>query len=178
MPSAIEATARDRLIAGYAALATAVHVVEAGFPTPIPGVKPGLANVVVLVVLLRHGWAAAAWVAGLRVLAASLLTGTLLAPSFWLSAAGALASVLALAAGVAWSAAWPAARLSALGLSVVSALAHMGGQFAVAHYAFIGHAGLLALLPPLMAAALAFGLLVGTAAAALLARMPPAPRSA
>ena len=34
--------------------------------TPLPGIKPGLANIVTLLVLQRHGWRATAWVTGLR----------------------------------------------------------------------------------------------------------------
>ena len=50
----LQTTREDRLIAGYAALAIVIHVLEAGFPSPVPGVKPGLANVVTLIVLLRR----------------------------------------------------------------------------------------------------------------------------
>ncbi|HUP92276.1 MAG TPA: Gx transporter family protein, partial [Solimonas sp.] len=70
----------DRLIAAYASLAIVIQVLEAGFPSPLPGVKPGLANVIVLVVLLRYGWRFAASVSVLRVLAASLLLGSFMAP--------------------------------------------------------------------------------------------------
>ncbi len=168
----------DRLVAGYAALAIMIHVLEAGFPSPIPGVKPGLANVVTLIVLVRHSLRLAIWVALLRVLVGSLLVGSFMAPGFWLSAAGALASLSALAAGAVWNRAVPALRLSVLGLSVIAALAHMAGQFALAYGVFVPHAGLLRLLPLLMSAALVFGLVTGAVAARILQRLPPAPVSA
>ena len=47
------ATRDDHLIAGFAALAIAIHIIESAFPSPLPGVKPGLANVVTLIVLFR-----------------------------------------------------------------------------------------------------------------------------
>lgn len=162
----------DRLVAGYAALAIVIHVIEAGFPSPIPGVKPGLANVITLIVLLRHSFRLALWVALLRVLVGSLLVGSFMTPGFWLSAAGAGSSLAALALGSAWNTAVPALRLSALGLSVLAALAHMGGQFAVAYGVFVPHAGLLRLLPLLLTAALAFGIATGAAASAVLRRLP------
>jgi heptaprenyl diphosphate synthase len=165
----------DRLVAGYAALAIVIHVLEAGFPSPIPGVKPGLANVVTLIVLLRHSLRLAIWVALLRVLVGSLLVGSFMAPGFWLSAAGAVASLAALALATLWNRALPVLRLSALGLSVIAALAHMAGQFVLAWGWFVPHAGLLRLLPLLMSAALLFGLVTGAAAAALLRRLPPIP---
>lgn len=162
----------DRLVAGYAALAIVIHVFEAGFPAPIPGVKPGLANVVTLIVLLRHSWRLALWVSLLRVVVGSLLIGSFMAPGFWLSLSGALSSLAVLGLGHALGRGMPPLRLSALGLSVVSALAHMAGQFTLAYQVFVPHPGLLRLLPPLMATALLFGLVTGIAAQALLRRLP------
>ncbi|MFP5307752.1 MAG: Gx transporter family protein [Gammaproteobacteria bacterium] len=165
--------AEDRLVAGFAALAIVIHVLEAGLPSPVPGVKPGLANVVTLIVLLRHSLRLAVWVALLRVLVGSLLVGSFLAPGFWLSLAGAAASLVALCAGAGWNRLLPRSPLSAIGLSVVAALAHMGGQFAVAYGLFVPHPGLLRLLPLLMTAALLFGIVTGAAARSVLSRLPP-----
>ncbi len=170
---ALAVTAEDRLVAGYAALAIVIHVLEAGFPSPVPGVKPGLANVITLIVLLRHSLRLALWVALLRVVVGSLMVGSFLAPGFWMSAAGACASLAALSLCAAWNRAVPPLRLSALGLSVVAALAHMSGQFALAYGLFVPHPGLLRLFPLLMTAALAFGLVTGGAAQAVLRRLSP-----
>jgi heptaprenyl diphosphate synthase len=165
------ADALDRRIAGLAAVAIAIHVLEAGFPSPVPGIKPGLANVVTLIALLRHGVACAAWVAGLRVLVGSLLVGSFLTPTFWLSATGALCAFAALAAAWLLGRALPPLRLSALGLSVVAAEAHMSGQFFAAWKLFLPHDGLLMLLPLLLGAALIFGAVSGYIALRVLAAM-------
>lgn len=155
---------RDRLIAGFAALAIAIHILEAAFPSPLPGVKPGLANVVTVVVLVRYGWGTAAWVAALRVLAGSLLVGTFLSPTFVMSASGAVAAMAVL--GLAWMALRP--LLGALGYSVLAALAHMGAQIAVARALFIPHDAILKLVPFLMTAAVVFGIVSGVIAASVL----------
>jgi heptaprenyl diphosphate synthase len=164
MRSPSEPGGRDRLIAGFAALAIAIHILEAAFPSPLPGVKPGLANVVTVVVLVRYGWSAAAWVAALRVLAGSLLIGTFLSPTFIMSASGAAAALAAL--GAAWLLARPV--LGALGYSVIAALAHMATQVAVARALFIPHDAILKLVPLLMTAALVFGIVSGVIAASVL----------
>ncbi|ODU39461.1 MAG: heptaprenyl diphosphate synthase [Thiobacillus sp. SCN 63-374] len=165
--SAIElpVTADDRRIARLAALAIGLTLAEAAIPSPIPGVKPGLANIVVLLVLLQHGWRAAAWVSGLRVLAGSLLLGSLFAPGFWLSAAGALASlaVLALARHL------PARAFGPVSLSVLAAWGHIGGQLALAGAWLLPGAALIKLLPVFAAAALVFGAVNGVIVARLLA---------
>lgn len=162
---------QDLRIAGLAAIAIAIHVLEAGFPTPIPGIKPGLANVITLVALLRHGVATAAWVAALRVLVGSMLVGSFLTPTFWLSATGALCAFAALTAAWGLGRAAPPLRLSAVGLSAVAAVAHMSGQFVAAWRLFLPHDGLLYLLPVLLIAALCFGLVSGLIALRVLARM-------
>jgi len=173
-PAPIVPSSRDHLIAGYAALAVAVQVLEAGFPSPLPGVKPGLANVITLIVLQRHGWAAAAWVSGLRVLIGSLLVGSFLGPSFWLSAAGGLGAMLALAAGQQLS---RYVRLSAIGLSLIAAQAHALAQFGLARLWLIPDAGLDRLLLPLLIAALLFGLVTGLIAQGVLRQMNGLPIS-
>jgi heptaprenyl diphosphate synthase len=175
MPSASESLRRDdRLIAGFAALAIAIHILETALPSPLPGVKPGLANVVTVVVLLRYGWYTAAWVAALRVIAGSLLVGTFLSPTFIMSASGALAAL-----GVLWLAQRLAGRwLGALGYSVCAALAHMGAQLLVAWQLFIPHPALLKLAPFLLTAGLVFGIVSGVIAAIVLTRLDAEPETA
>lgn len=159
-------TREDHRIAWLTALAVAIHMLEAALPSPLPGIKPGLANVIVIVVLLRFGWGTAAWVSLLRVLVSGLLLGTFLSPTFLLSLGGAAASVLVL---------WPAARAGVfgpVGCSVLAALAHMSGQFALAYQLFIPHPGLLHLLPILLTVALLFGITSGILARILLQNWP------
>ena len=92
----ITPTAGDHRVARHAAAAIVLTVAEAAIPLPLPGVKPGLANIVILVVLARWGWREAAWVALLRVFVGSLVLGQFLAPGFFLSLAGSLASLAVL----------------------------------------------------------------------------------
>jgi len=166
-PSVIElpVTPDDRRIARLAALAIGLTLVEAAIPSPIPGVKPGLANIVILLVLLQFGWRAAAWVSALRILAGGLLLGSLFAPGFWLSAAGALTSLLVL--GLAQH--LPQRHFGPVSLSVLAAFGHIGGQLALAGWWLLPGAALLKLLPVFAAAALIFGAVNGVIVARLLA---------
>lgn len=167
-------TREDALIGWFTALAVIIHVFEAGLPSPVPGVKPGLANVITLIVLARHGLEPALWVGGLRVLVGSLVIGTFLTPTFVLSASGAVASLLALALATLWNArVGQAMRLSVLGLGCLAAVCHMGAQFVVAWSLFVPHPGLLTLLPVLLLTAWVFGLCTGWLALAILQRLPP-----
>ncbi len=153
----------DHLVAGFAALAIAIHILEAAFPSPMPGVKPGLANVVTVVVYLRYGIRTAAWVAMLRVLVGSMLIGTFLSPTFLMSATGACASLVVL--GIVGS--LGRYLVGAVGLSLAAAFAHMAAQITVAYLVFIPHPAILSLTPILMTAALIFGSVSGLIAASV-----------
>ena len=164
------ATADDHRIAKLAAMALGLTLLEAVIPSPLPGVKPGLANIVTLVVLARFGLRTAVWVSLLRVVAGSVLLGTFLAPTFVLSFSGALASLAALAAAHTLPARW----FGPITQSICAALAHIAGQVAVVFFWLIPHAGVGYLLPVFAAAALLFGTINGIAAAYLMARLPAA----
>ena len=53
----IETTTDDHRIAQLAALAIGLHMIEAVVPSPLPGIKPGIANIVTLYVLYRFDFA-------------------------------------------------------------------------------------------------------------------------
>ena len=165
-PSTIElqADAQDRRIARHAAAAILLSVAEAAIPLPLPGVKPGLANIVTLVVLARWGWREALWVGLLRVLAGSLLVGQFMAPGFFLALAGALASLLVLALAVRL----PARLFGPVSHSILAAFAHVGAQLLLARAWLVPHDGVFYLTPVFAVAALLFGLGNGLVAARLL----------
>lgn len=167
-------TEEDRRIAWLTGLALGLTLAENALPSPLPGVKPGLANLVTLVVLHRFGWRTAAWVSLLRVVAGGILLGTFLSPGFVLSLAGALAALAALALTRGLPEAW----FGPVTHSVVAALAHVAAQLGVVYLWLIPHAGLLALLPVFAGAALVFGTVNGLAAAHLMERLPARPAAA
>ena len=159
----------DLRIAALAALAVAIHAAETVIPSPIPGMRPGLANIVVVTVLILFGWRAAVWVALLRVVAGGLLLGTLLSPTFMLSLAGAISAVAVLGASRHIPGIGP------VGLSLLASMGHVTGQFLLAWAWLVPHPALPTLLPVLMTAAVAFGCLNGMITVSLLRRLelPP-----
>lgn len=163
----LQASREDQRIAGFAALAIVIHLAESVLPTPLPGFKPGLANIITLYVLLTYGWRTAAWVSLLRVLGGSLLLGTFLSPTFMLSLSGAVASLSILAI----SSHLPGRPFGPVGHSCLAALAHMGGQFFTAYTLFMPHPALLSLLPILLSAALLSGIVGGIITHKVMKRM-------
>lgn len=157
----------DIRLARLAALALGLTLVEAALPSPIPGVKPGLANIVTLIVLQRMGWRAACWVALLRVFGAGLMLGSFLSPGFFLSLAGALTSLAMLGVCQILPVRWfgPVSR------SMLAAFAHVCGQLALAWLWLLPHAAIWYLLPVFAVAAWVFGLSNGLICAHLLSEL-------
>lgn len=154
MNQKIEITEEDRRIASFAALAIAIHVLESSFPSPVPGVKPGLANIITLLVLFRYGWRFAAWVSLLRVVAGSLLLGTFMSPTFLLSLSGAFASLFSMLVLLPFTRHW----VGMTGVSVLASVCHVMAQLLLAWWLFIPHSGILLLTPVLITAGIFFGL--------------------
>ncbi|OQW95157.1 MAG: heptaprenyl diphosphate synthase [Beggiatoa sp. IS2] len=152
----IQTTRDDHRIAWLTALAITIHITESALPSPF-GVKPGLANIITIAVLMHFGWRIAIWVNLLRILASSLLIGTFLSPTFILSLSGALTSTFILIA----LSQLPGKGCGPIGYSIASAMGHMAAQFWTAYWLFIQHDGLLHLLPVLMTVALVFGVTNG-----------------
>ncbi len=160
----IQTTQDDHRIAKLAAVAIALHMVEALVPSPVPGVKPGIANIVTLYVLLRYDFATAAWVSILRVFASSLLLGQFLSPTFALSLSGAVLSLVTLALAMHL----PKHYFGPVSLSILAAFAHIGGQLLMVRLWLIPHAGIAYLIPIFATAALVFGLINGLITAKLM----------
>ena len=160
----ITTTAADHHIAKLTALAIGLHLLEAVFPSPLPGVKPGIANIVTLYVLYQYDFATAAWVSLLRVFASSLLLGHFLSPTFVLSLSGAIVSLSALFLAQYL----PKQYFSAITLSIFAAFAHIAGQLILVRFWLIPHEGVSYLIPIFALAALIFGVINGVITAKLL----------
>lgn len=165
------ASITDRQMALYAALAISVHLLESGIPSPVPGIKPGLANVITLIVLWRHGLRAAIWVTALRVMGASLLLGTLLSPTFILSVAGAVGALAALAVLHLTL----RSVLGPVGFAIPAAMAHIACQLVVAWVFYVPHPGLWSIAPVLLAFAIVAGTATGIITVAINTRLSARP---
>jgi heptaprenyl diphosphate synthase len=153
----LKTTAEDHKIAQLTALAIGLHLFEAVIPSPLPGVKPGIANIVTLIVLHQFGIKTAIWVSLLRVFASSLLLGQFLTPTFLLSLSGAICSLVILAVANQL----PKKYFGLVSLSILAAFAHIAGQLMVVRFWLIPHASVAYLVPIFAAAALFFGLING-----------------
>ena len=153
----IKTTLLDHQIAQLSAIAIGLSLIESVLPSPMPGVKPGIANIISLYAMYRFNFRTAIWVSILRVFATSLILGQFLSPTFMLSLAGSLLSLLTLY----FSIKLPSRFFSPMGLSVLSSFAHITGQLLLVRLWLIPHASIYYLIPVYSAAALIFGLING-----------------
>jgi heptaprenyl diphosphate synthase len=166
-PQRLAAERRRYFLALFAALAIALHAAEFLLPSPAPWFRLGIANILALTALFLYD-GRAAWSVNLtRILVGSLLLGTFLSPRFVMSLAG---GVVATALMVA-SRRTLGDRLSPVGVSVIAAAGHTLGQFAIARWLLIQHAGLWHLLPFFLLLSVITGILNGFAADWLIRRL-------
>ncbi|MEW6001751.1 MAG: Gx transporter family protein [Nitrospirota bacterium] len=142
-------------IALLSAYALGLHGFESLLPTPIPWLRLGLANIITLVTLLLYGIRSAMMVTLIRVMLASIFTGSFLGPAFILSLGGGVTSTLSMGFVLSLS-----PRLfSTIGLSVIGALFHNIVQLFLAYFLFIQRIEAILLIAPLI---IFTGILTGT----------------
>jgi heptaprenyl diphosphate synthase len=108
-------------------LALALSIAESFIPFGIPGAKLGLANLVILIVMHFYGFFSALLINVLRVLIASLATGTFLGMGFVMSLSGAMASFLLMYVAHRWI-----KIFTPVGVSILGAYSHSLAQILVA----------------------------------------------
>ena len=147
------------LLGVLTAAAIVIAILESFIPSiGIPGVKMGLANIVILIILYELG----IWVAGvvnlLRVLVVSLARGTFLSMGFLMSLTGA-----ALSFGIMVLFYLLIKKFSIIGVSVIGSVFHVTGQIIIAMI-FLGSAYIFLYLPIIAISAIITGVFVGITA--------------
>ncbi len=147
--------------ASFLALALILSYVELFLPLPvaIPGVKVGLANLAVVILLYREGVRGAGMVSVLRVLLSSLLFGTGVSLAY--SMAGAVLSLAVMAAARRFM------KASVLGVSILGGVFHNIGQLAAAMM-IVSNTKLAVYLPVLLIAGMVTGAVIGVVSGAVL----------
>lgn len=141
------------------AMTIVIAVLESFIPSVgIPGVKLGLANIMILVILYELGVVDAIIVDLLRVVAVGLIRGTILSMGFFMSLAGATMSL-----GIMILFHLLIKKFSIIGVSVIGSLFHVTGQVLVAMI-YLGTAYIMYYLPIIAISAIITGVLVGITA--------------
>lgn len=151
----------------FSAAAVIIYVVETFIPRPLPWMRFGFGNIIVLLSLYLLGFRAGLIVAGLKSILGALVVGSLFTPSFLFSISGGLISLIVMALILA---AIPRV-FSPLGISLWGALTHNLTQLFIASLLFIGRVEVLHLLPFFIILSVITGSITGTISLLVLKRV-------
>ena len=139
--------------------AIVIAILESFIPSiGIPGVKLGLANIVILVILYELGIVDAILVNFLRVLVVGLVRGTIFSMGFLMSLTGAVFSL-----GIMILFYVLIKKFSIIGVSVIGSIFHVSGQILIAMI-YLGTAYIVLYLPVIAISAIITGVFVGITA--------------
>ncbi len=111
----------------YVSLAVILSAVETVIlpASIIPGIKIGLANIVIIVALYQYGLKEAIIISLFRVIIVSMIVGTFFTPALMISLGGMLFTFIAIAL------LYKTNKFSPIGVSVASSVSHVIGQILV-----------------------------------------------
>ena len=136
-----------------------IAILESFIPSVgIPGVKLGLANIMILVILYELGILDAIIVNILRVVVVGLVRGSIFSMGFLMSLTGAIFSL-----GIMILFYVLIKKFSIIGVSVIGSLFHVTGQVLIAMI-FLGSAYIILYLPIIAISAIITGIFVGITA--------------
>ena len=143
-------------IAILTALAIILSYLESLIPSiGIPGIKLGLANVAIIMVLYLFGFWQSFVISIIRVLIVSLLTGNFLQMGFFMSLSGAILSII-----VMYLIKTIFKKFSVIGVSIFGSILHVSAQIAIASL-YLGSTAALYYYPILLISSLITGIIVG-----------------
>ncbi|HEX9655482.1 MAG TPA: Gx transporter family protein [Bacteroidota bacterium] len=141
----------------FSIVGIALFVLESFIPMPLPFLKIGLANVSTLLALYTFGLTDVLIIVLIRVVAGSLLVGSIFSPGFLLAFAGGVSSALVMSALKRMT----GDLFSIFGISLVGAFVHVIAQMFIVVLLFVQSTAVLILFPMLLSSALIGGTVVG-----------------
>ena len=139
------------------ALAVVLHRLDALIPLPSPWIKLGFANVMTLITLIFFGFRDALTVTLLRIVLGSIIGGTFLSPTFFLSLFGGIAAVFTMS----WIYYRGKSPFSLVGVSVCAAYTHTLTTVACIYFFWIQQEFFFKLLPSFFTFTLIAGVFTG-----------------
>lgn len=140
------------------ALSVVLNIVENIIPIfngiMVPGVKLGLANIVILFVLYKYSFKDALFISIIRVFLVGVLNTGVFSVAFFFSLGGALSSIICMSLAKKYT------KLSLVGISIIGSVAHSFGQIVVTAI-FLNSMSAFAYLPIIILFAVPTGIITG-----------------
>ena len=145
-------------IAMLLSLSVVLSLIESFIPlfTSIPGIKLGLANIVIVFAIYELSFKDALYISILRVILLGILRTGLFSINFFFSLSGALLSIFAMYL-------FKNTKMSIVGISIIGAIFHSVGQIIIA-IIFLSNTDIIYYLPFLLIGSIISGLIIGICA--------------
>lgn len=145
------------LMAMLAGIASTLFYLENLLPNPIPWIRLGVANIVILLTLKWWGVKEAMTVMFIKVMLGSLLTGKLMNPVFILSMSGGITSTLVMGFFMRYG----RKIFTIIGVSIIGAIVHNTAQLIVAYLLYVRHMQLFSIIPFFLLTSMIAGMVIG-----------------
>ena len=143
------------IMAAFIALSSALYAIETFIPKPFPFIRVGLANIIVLFVIIQFGFMEGLILGVSKSIIGSIITGSLLSPSFILSISGSFVAVLLMYA------IWKTHLFGIIGLSVLGSVGNIITQLLIVSLLFTGIPSAKYLFPLLVIVGTINGIITG-----------------
>ncbi|HHE37284.1 MAG TPA: Gx transporter family protein [Candidatus Cloacimonetes bacterium] len=143
-------------LAFFTAFAITIYVVENFIPKPLPFMKFGLANIVILILLFVYNFKNAFIVAVSKTLIGGFFSGTLLSPTTILSLSGSICSLLVMFLFLKTK-----INFSIIGISILGAVFHNLAQISIVRFLLIKEDSIFYLAPILILMGIITGIITG-----------------
>lgn len=140
----------------FSAASISIFVIESFFPTPLPGIRIGFANIFILLALIFFGLKESLLIGILKSLIGSLVLAKLFSPTFLFSMSGTLISTLAM-----WTILKSKLPISLIGISIIGAEVHIITQLLIATSFFLPQVSFFYLSPIYILVSLITGSITG-----------------
>lgn len=136
-------------------LSVVLNIIESFIPffSSIPGLKLGLANIIILIVLYLYSFKDALYISMLRIILVGILRTGLFSTTFFFSLGGAVLSLVAMFIT-------KKTKLSIIGVSIIGSISHSIGQVLVA-IIFLKNTYIIYYIPWLLLFSIPTGIIVG-----------------
>ena len=143
-------------LAFLTAFAVTVYALESFVPKPLPFMKLGLSNVVILALIFTDNIRSAFIVAIAKTLLGGLLSGMLFSPTTLLSFGGTLLAFVLMLIFIKFP-----LDFSIIGISIIGAVGHNFGQIILVRYVLIKENSIFYLTPLLILMGIVTGIIIG-----------------
>ncbi len=153
-------------LAVLTALSITLFVIESIIPRPLPFLKFGLANIVILILIYFKDYQSTVIIAFSKTLFGGFLTGTIFSPATILSLSGTFLSLIVM---IIFSKS--KINFSIIGISIIGAITHNFGQLIAVRFIIIRSNNIFYLTPIMLFIGLVTGILIGYFVAEFITRI-------